>query len=187
MVIQGVESLHIEAEGKTGHLLPELCKMLSLQYWQGLFWPVQDAAVPGRSQAGLEVPYSQQAACCRGLRSFPGTQGVRVNWPRCCHTFNAPRCSKSPLHCPRHLAAHGPGCIQTAPRSWPVLRAGWDQQLENRILPSQAGSPRMLGASTWLLKHSYTGSSSPRDATAYCCKHGALPQILWQAWIFSMF
>lgn len=131
---------------------------------------MEDVAVPGRSQAGLEVPHSQQAACCRALGWFPGTQGVCTHWP---HTFNVPRYIALPKGTLQHMCQgvfkqpHAPG-----PRSEPAELS----QTANRIFPSQAGSPRMLGASIWLLKHSYTGSSSPRDVAAYCNKTSVEPQ-----------
>lgn len=166
--------------------------MQSLQSWQGFFWPLQDAAVPGRCQAGLGSPTFLAGSLLLGTGIVPGTQGIHTDWPWCCHLFKAPKCTKRSYT--ESLALHQGTLQHTCEGVFTQLHTpglGSEpaelHQMENRIFPSQAGSPRTLGASTWLLKHSYTGSSSPRDATAYCCNHGALSQILWKTWIFSMF
>lgn len=148
-----------------------LCKMLLC-----LAVPRKGWGVPHSCQASWD--HSWDTGCSHQVASVPS------------HVSGSQRhqevlATESPA-LPKALAAQCEGVLRQ-PHT-PGL--GWEpaelSQLETRIFPSQAGSHRMLGARTWLLKHSHTGSSSPREATAYCCKRGALSQILWKTWIISM-
>lgn len=141
------------------------------------------AAVPGRSQAGLGSPTFPPGSLPSGAGIVSRARAVRTDWPPCRHMFDAPRCrERSWLH---RVLCIAQGALQhmcegvfkqpyaPGPGSEPAELS----QLENRTFPSQAGSPRTLRASTWLLKHSYTGSSSllaQLTQRCYC--------LLLQAW-----
>lgn len=123
--------------------------------------------IPGRARES-HIPTGQPAlgswdrfpgtGCSHRLASVPSHV-----W--CSQVQREVLAAQSPLHCPRRLAAHVRGCVQTALRSWPGLRAGWAQPAWKQDLPqpsweSQDAGSKHLAAEAQLHRLQLTASTA---------------------------